>query len=66
MAPRNIVMQLGDVADSPLARRSEDKRFRLIDFGRSKVESAPNRAVEEAAVLRVLMVQHYDMFWHRD
>ncbi|KAJ3976098.1 hypothetical protein EV361DRAFT_945578 [Lentinula raphanica] len=34
--PRNIVMQHGDHADFPLMRSANDRRFRLIDFGRAK------------------------------
>ncbi|EEB90956.1 hypothetical protein MPER_10768, partial [Moniliophthora perniciosa FA553] len=33
--PRNIVMRRGDHADYPMERSDKDKRFRLIDFGRS-------------------------------
>ncbi|KAJ3795545.1 hypothetical protein GGU11DRAFT_810440 [Lentinula aff. detonsa] len=34
--PRNILMQLGDHADFPLMKSANDRRFRLIDFGRAK------------------------------
>ncbi|KAJ4480193.1 hypothetical protein J3R30DRAFT_3331787 [Lentinula aciculospora] len=34
--PRNIVMQHGDHADFPLMKSANDRRFRLIDFGRAK------------------------------
>ncbi|KAE9405636.1 hypothetical protein BT96DRAFT_312862 [Gymnopus androsaceus JB14] len=34
--PRNILMQLGDHGNFPLMRSPNDKRFRLIDFGRGK------------------------------
>ncbi|PBK62155.1 hypothetical protein ARMSODRAFT_838638, partial [Armillaria solidipes] len=33
--PRNIVMQHGDIQDWPAYKRHSDRRFRLIDFGRS-------------------------------
>ncbi|KAK0439242.1 uncharacterized protein EV420DRAFT_1651082 [Desarmillaria tabescens] len=53
--PRNILMQHGDMTDWPIFRKKEDRRFRLIDFGRSQYfppgESRRNfgnsRAVEE-------------------
>uniref|UniRef100_A0A0W0GEJ5 Protein kinase domain-containing protein n=1 Tax=Moniliophthora roreri TaxID=221103 RepID=A0A0W0GEJ5_MONRR len=34
--PRNILMRRGDHADYPMERSEKDKRFRLIDFGRSR------------------------------
>ncbi|KAK7033694.1 hypothetical protein VNI00_012694 [Paramarasmius palmivorus] len=34
--PRNILMRRGDHADYPMEKNHEDKRFRLIDFGRSR------------------------------
>ncbi|KAG7447846.1 uncharacterized protein BT62DRAFT_966952 [Guyanagaster necrorhizus] len=53
--PRNILMQHGDMSDWPICRKKEDRRFRLIDFGRSQYfplgETRGNfgtsRAVEE-------------------
>ncbi|KJA16343.1 hypothetical protein HYPSUDRAFT_58280 [Hypholoma sublateritium FD-334 SS-4] len=33
--PRNVLIQRGDIGDFPVARKEEDRRFRLIDFGRS-------------------------------
>ncbi|KAK0230088.1 hypothetical protein IW262DRAFT_1262956 [Armillaria fumosa] len=34
--PRNILVQHGDMSDWPICRRQADRRFRLIDFGRSQ------------------------------
>ncbi|KJA23330.1 hypothetical protein HYPSUDRAFT_118082, partial [Hypholoma sublateritium FD-334 SS-4] len=34
--PRNILMQHGDISAWPVARKIEDRRFRIIDFGRSE------------------------------
>ncbi|PBK94050.1 hypothetical protein ARMGADRAFT_965768 [Armillaria gallica] len=34
--PRNILVQHGDMSDWPICRKQEDRRFRLIDFGRSQ------------------------------
>lgn len=34
-ARRNMLMQQGDITDFPIARKEEDRRFRLIDFGHS-------------------------------
>ncbi|KIK58010.1 hypothetical protein GYMLUDRAFT_98259 [Collybiopsis luxurians FD-317 M1] len=36
--PRNILMQLGDHSEFPLMRSLQDRRFRLIDFGRAKCQ----------------------------
>lgn len=33
--PRNVLMQHGDITHFPIGRKEEDRRFRLIDFGRS-------------------------------
>ncbi len=33
--PRNVLMQCGDISQWPAFRRVEDRRFRIIDFGRS-------------------------------
>ena len=32
---RNVLMQYGDITQWPAAREEKDRRFRLIDFGRS-------------------------------
>ncbi|KAG7089897.1 hypothetical protein E1B28_011531 [Marasmius oreades] len=34
-APRNLLMRRGDHEEYPMMRSNKDKRFRLIDFGRS-------------------------------
>ncbi|PBK63526.1 hypothetical protein ARMSODRAFT_942310 [Armillaria solidipes] len=36
VCPRNILVQHGDMGDWPICRKQEDRRFRLIDFGRSR------------------------------
>ncbi|KAI0064465.1 hypothetical protein BV25DRAFT_1836826 [Artomyces pyxidatus] len=61
---RNIVMQLGDLQDFPLEKRISDRRFRLIDFGRSEEAAADegrfldeeNRIVRELSVLYAAMI----------
>ncbi|KAF9064596.1 hypothetical protein BDP27DRAFT_1425700 [Rhodocollybia butyracea] len=35
-APRNLLVQRGDPGDFPLMKSQQDRRFRLIDFGRAK------------------------------
>ncbi|KAK0444001.1 uncharacterized protein EV420DRAFT_1649106 [Desarmillaria tabescens] len=60
--PRNILMQHGDMTDWPIFRKKEDRRFRLIDFGRSQYfppgESRRNfgnsRSVEEMECQKML------------
>ena len=33
--PRNVLMQHGDITEWPAFREEKDRRFRIIDFGRS-------------------------------
>ena len=41
MFPRNVLVKKGSLFDWPIARSSEDRRFRLIDFGRSHKVDIP-------------------------
>lgn len=50
---RNIVMQHGDIQDWPTYRRHSDRRFRLIDFGRSEKGDTTE---ESWAAQKLLMV----------
>lgn len=50
---RNIVMQHGDIQDWPAYKRHSDRRFRLIDFGRSE---KGDTTIESWTAQQLLMV----------
>ncbi|KAG7442274.1 uncharacterized protein BT62DRAFT_1079395 [Guyanagaster necrorhizus] len=51
--PRNIVVQHGDVEDWPECRRHSDRRFRLIDFGRSEKGDTVTESWKAQQLLKV-------------
>ncbi|KAI0064498.1 hypothetical protein BV25DRAFT_1852313 [Artomyces pyxidatus] len=52
---RNIVMQLGDIEDDP-RKKTQDRRFRLIDFGRTTEVNRSERLSEETRVAELMKV----------
>ncbi|KAK0185468.1 hypothetical protein F5146DRAFT_937187 [Armillaria mellea] len=50
---RNIVMQHGDVQDWPAHKKHSDRRFRLIDFGRSEKEDTSDESYTTQKLLMV-------------
>ncbi|KAK0477395.1 hypothetical protein IW261DRAFT_1421096 [Armillaria novae-zelandiae] len=57
---RNIVMQHGDIQDWPAYKRHSDRRFRLIDFGRSERLEKEDTTEESWAAQKLLMVGKYE------
>ncbi|KAI0046803.1 hypothetical protein FA95DRAFT_1519847 [Auriscalpium vulgare] len=57
---RNIMMQLGDLRDPPLFKQEKDRRFRLIDFGRTSKSDSMSRCREEEEVAQLLRLFHHD------
>ncbi|KAK0460229.1 uncharacterized protein EV420DRAFT_1268145 [Desarmillaria tabescens] len=54
--PRNIVVQHGDIEDWPAYRKHSDRRFRLIDFGRSEKAQKGDLMIESSTVQQMLKV----------
>ncbi len=57
VAPRNIVMDYGNIYDWPAFQNSlasDVKRFRIIDFGRSVHEADPNEQASESMIVQRL------------
>ncbi|KAK0222320.1 hypothetical protein IW262DRAFT_974802 [Armillaria fumosa] len=50
---RNIVIQQGDIQDWPVHKRHSDRRFRLIDFGRSEKEDTTEESWTAQQLLKV-------------
>lgn len=40
--PRNVLMQYGDITEWPVFQEKKDRRFRIIDFGRSVLHPKPS------------------------
>uniref|UniRef100_A0A0W0FNE2 Protein kinase domain-containing protein n=1 Tax=Moniliophthora roreri TaxID=221103 RepID=A0A0W0FNE2_MONRR len=63
--PRNILMRRGDHADYPMERSKKDKRFRLIDFGRSRyLEDLAADDEKSRNEWDKTMFEEKSMIWH--